>query len=107
MSTKREEGIAWALTGLQQVPAITKIAIDDALLTKLRNLVRTAKAEALRQMRVQAQIDRDRIEHERQHAHYFATTNEELAVKNEKLTIREAGGKGRAAYAQEPGAYDQ
>ncbi|KAI7281682.1 hypothetical protein KC343_g1240 [Hortaea werneckii] len=88
MSMKRREDIAWAFTALQQGPAITEIATDDALLATLRSLLRAAEAEALRQTRVEAQIDRDRIERERQRAQELAIKNQELTMKNEELTIK-------------------
>ncbi|KAI6857374.1 hypothetical protein KC323_g7429 [Hortaea werneckii] len=91
MSMRRQEDILSSLMALQQGPTITKIASDDVLLAELRSLFRAAEAEAeaLQKMRVQTQIDRDHIGHERQHAHQgFTAMNEELAVKNDGLAIK-------------------
>ncbi|KAI7163196.1 hypothetical protein KC349_g1492 [Hortaea werneckii] len=88
MTMKRQSDILSSLTALQQGPAITKIAAHDALLAELRSLVQAAEAEALQQMCVQAQNDRNRVEHGRQRAQELAIKNEELTVKNEELTIK-------------------
>ncbi|KAI7201494.1 hypothetical protein KC316_g2522 [Hortaea werneckii] len=88
MTMKRQSDIASSLTALQQGSAITEIATHDTLLAELRSLVQAAEAEALQQMRVQAQNDRDRMENERHRAQELAIKNEELTVKNEELTVK-------------------
>ncbi|KAI7090027.1 hypothetical protein KC356_g1944 [Hortaea werneckii] len=66
MRLKRQKVIESSLTALQQGPSITKIASDDESLAQLRSLIGAAEAEALQQMRGQAQRDRHSINEERQ-----------------------------------------
>ncbi|KAI7205202.1 hypothetical protein KC316_g383 [Hortaea werneckii] len=78
MTAKHQKTIESSLKTLQQGPAITAIATTEGLLDELRGILLAAEAEALQQMRVQAQnelteqnkeIDRLNAENQELRAH--------------------------------------
>ncbi|GAB1727668.1 hypothetical protein NU195Hw_g7370t1 [Hortaea werneckii] len=87
MRLKRQKAIDSSLTALQQGPSITKIANDDESLAQLRSLIGAAEAEALQQMRVQAQHDRDSIKDERQRTQDLQS---QLSRRNEEALACES-----------------
>ncbi|KAI7027466.1 hypothetical protein KC355_g322 [Hortaea werneckii] len=62
----REDAVKSSLPALHQDEATVTMATTDGLLDELRDILGATEAEALRQSRLQAEDDRDRIDHERQ-----------------------------------------